>query len=286
MTTATHFKISGRRCTGLKYISLGPMWRLKIGIFRFLALLFSSLDRYLSLPIPRRPTSSITIPRQSRKPGQDLKIYFYTPAGYNQKGKVPFVVNFHGGGYMLGSAKDDARWASFVTDRLDVVFISVEYGLAPEHPFPGAINDGVQVIQWLWKHANEYGLDPSRTVISGSSAGGTLSLAVSIQLHDAMNTSRGPEAEARKLQGKICGIISFYPGVDWTQSRAERTASNPVSASKSPISPSLFDLFDNSYLGPLGERPDMSSPLLSPGRASDKILCEALPEILALYSCE
>lgn len=60
-----------------------------------------------------------------------------------QWGGYPVVINFHGGGFTLGSADDDARWCGTVVDECHAVVVSVDYRLAPEHPFPTAVEDGV-----------------------------------------------------------------------------------------------------------------------------------------------
>lgn len=76
------------------------------------------------------------------------------------------------------------------------------------------------------------------------------------------------------------GLVSFYPAVDWTKSRAERQESNP---NFTPIiNPVFATLFDEAYLYP---KPDMTSPLLSPGLAPDELLREALPEDLVIITC-
>ena len=160
--------------------------------------------------------------------------------------------------------------------------MSVEYGLAPEYHFPMGIDDCVDAILWIWKHADEYGLDKSRVVLSGFSAGGNFSFAVPLRLHARLaekNNGVLPEAI-----GKLMGIIAFYPSVDWTKTRTERTASNAISGTKWPIPKVLFDLFDNSYLYP--QPLDMSSPYLFPGLASEQMLVEALPDKMAIYTFE
>jgi acetyl esterase/lipase len=81
--------------------------------------------------------------------------------------------------------------------------------------------------------------------------------------------------------GRLMSLVSFYPSTDWTQSRAERDASNPENLI-SVIPPMLFRLFDASYLYPM---PDMRSPLLSPGITGDELLRKALPDKLVLINC-
>ena len=254
----------------------------KVYCMRFVTLLVLFLDRYCSSPAPPGPAFTISIPTTLRKRPGKIKLLFYTQSSYQKNHKYPLVVNFHGGGYTIGRAADDARWASFVTSQLNAVFVSVEYGLAPEHPFPTAIGDGVDAIRWLWSRADEYRLDNKRTVVTGFSAGGTLSLATPLKLQEAIQTNPSP-ADAI---GSITGIVSFYPGIDWTQTRAERAASNRISETYGTIAPWLYDMFDCSYLGFEHAKRDRASPYLSPGRAEATVLRSRLPQRMALFSCE
>jgi acetyl esterase/lipase len=255
---------------------------LKVYSLRFLASIASFLDRYCSSPALLKHNFTVSIPTTLRKQPGKITLLFYTPESYQKRHRYPLIVNFHGGGYAIGSASDDARWAAQVTNRLNAVFVSVDYGLAPEHPYPTAIGDGVDALRWLWRYADEHGLDSKRTVITGFSAGGTLSLVTPLRLYAEMKSSPSP-ADA---VGGIAGVVAFYPGVDWTQTRAERTASNPISATNGSISPLLYELIDCSYLGFEHAQLDRGSPYLSPGRAETALLKSALPQRMALYSCE
>ena len=101
-----------------------------------------------------------------------FKLHFYVPKDYraNQKLKgrrYPCVINFHGGGFVLGTASDDARWISTVVKELDAVVVSVDYRLAPEFPFPTAVEDGADAILYLARNAMELQLDTERFAVSG-----------------------------------------------------------------------------------------------------------------------
>ncbi len=114
---------------------------------------------------------------------------------------------------------------------------------------------------------DEYNLDISRTAFSGFSAGGNLTYAVSIRLHEVLKLLKR-ENKLDGLEGaKLVSLVVFYGSTDWTQSRAERDASNPNLIPVIP--PVLFKLFDEFYLYP---KPDMASALLSPGIAPDELL--------------
>jgi putative ergosteryl-3beta-O-L-aspartate hydrolase len=161
----------------------------------------------------------------------------------------------------------------------DAVVVSVEYHLAPEHPFPTAIEDCASAILWIWEHGPSLGLDISRTAISGFSAGGNLSLTVPLHLHAVLAAAQ--TAALKIPMGKIVRIAAFYPSTNWTQTRAERNASNPNLIRMAPDS--VFNFFDASYLYP--PPADRSDPLLSPGLASDTLLLEAPPDQIAMITC-
>lgn len=263
-----------------------------------LSSLLSVLDRYLSWPLPPKPDIEIAIPSTvSKCPGSiDLCIFTAPSKGISSRVQSttsprPVLINFHGGGFSIGDALDDSRWAGAVLNAYpDAVVVSVNYRLAPEHPFPTALNDGVDAILWLWQRADEYNLDQRRFCLSGFSAGGNLALSVPFRLHDVLQ--QRSLTSSKEISISLAGQIAFYPSVDWTRTRAERDSTNPISSEKSMISPSLFEFFDSSYLLysalpklPGTDRVDMSHPYLSPGIAPESILLAAYAPAVAIYTC-
>lgn len=141
-------------------------------------------------PRPPRPNFKIVIPSRLSPRGGTFKLIFYVPPSYLEtpdEYRYPVVVNFHGGGFTLGTGTDDARWASTVTNVTESVFVSVEYRLAPEYPFSVGVEDGTDALIYLASHADELRLDPHRIALSGFSAGGNFALTVPIMLHDLRN---------------------------------------------------------------------------------------------------
>lgn len=87
------------------------------------------------------------------------------------------------------------------------------------------------------------------------------------------------------MPGKVKGIEAFYQPFDWSRTREERRASNPIS--KARCMPKwIGETFDWAYLGPRGSRPDMKSVYLLPGLTSDEVLSKALLNRIALYNAE
>ncbi|KAJ5671825.1 hypothetical protein N7507_000952 [Penicillium longicatenatum] len=244
--------------------------------------------------------SWITIPTTVSKTPSSIKLYFYTAQNkrptstFSQTHEIdaprrPVLINFHGGGFSIGHAIDNARWAHAVTKAHSYcVFISVNYRLAPEHPFPIPIEDGVDAVIWLWDHADNYNLDRDRFVLCGDSAGGNLCFTVPLRLREELEIRGRLET---KNEIKLAGSLAFYPTVDWTRSRSERDATNPIAAERSLIPPKVFKFFDESYLvrenlpKKEGGSVDWAHPYLSPALAPANVLLPALPPSVSIYTC-
>ncbi|KAI1109561.1 Alpha/Beta hydrolase protein [Nemania sp. NC0429] len=259
----------------------GPRSRLSL---RLLARWWRSLQRvgmrlhFMASPRPPSPDFTRSISSTlSTRPGV-FALYFYVPAEYNEDQRTknwPAVVNFHGGGFTLGSATDDARFARYVMEKSKAVFVSVDYRLAPEYPFPFAVEDGVDALLFVIRNAAELRIDPNRLATSGFSAGGNIAITAPMRLHLLSQTTRVPRHE-------IVALATFYPITDYTLSREERRASSARPDATLPTS--LTNLFDTSYLFPPGL--DVSDPCLSPNKASDELLIQSIPGNVFFFTCE
>jgi acetyl esterase len=104
---------------------------------------------------------------------------------YRPEGAVGTLVYAHGGGWVMGSAEIVDRLVRRVADRSGCAVLSVDYRLAPEHPFPAAVDDVSTALAWLRRTAPELGLHPKRVAIGGDSAGGHLATVVARRARDA-----------------------------------------------------------------------------------------------------
>ncbi|MDT5290590.1 MAG: acetyl esterase [Mycobacterium sp.] len=93
---------------------------------------------------------------------------------------VAMLVWFHGGGWTLGSVEVDDVVCRCLAVQGQVVVLNVDYRLAPENPFPAALNDGRRVLAWARENATRWGGDATRVAVGGQSAGGNLATAVSL----------------------------------------------------------------------------------------------------------
>jgi triacylglycerol lipase len=99
-------------------------------------------------------------------------------------GPWPCVLHLHGGGYVVGAPSADAPQHRVLAAALGCCIISVDYRLAPETPFPGAIEDAYAVLNWAWAQAPTLNLDPGRIGVMGESAGGGLAAALALLARD------------------------------------------------------------------------------------------------------
>lgn len=99
----------------------------------------------------------------------------------NTAGRRPALLWMHGGGMVMGSARQDAAFCARVARELDVIVAAVEYRLAPEHPYPTPLEDCYTALAWL---ASQPDVDPDRIAIAGASAGGGLAAGLALLARD------------------------------------------------------------------------------------------------------
>ncbi len=111
-----------------------------------------------------------------------LAARLYVPqALVDSDGDDPLLVYFHGGGWVVGSIDTHDAPCRVLAERARVRVLSVDYRLAPEHPFPAAVDDVVAAYRWVAAHAAEFGADPDRLAVGGDSAGGNLAAVAAIE---------------------------------------------------------------------------------------------------------
>jgi acetyl esterase len=111
-------------------------------------------------------------------PGGPLRVRHYTPDAREPR---PLTVYLHGGGYVIGDLETHDEACRILCRHAATHVLSVDYRLAPEHPFPAALDDTLAALRWAQAHAAELGADPARVAVGGDSAGGNLA-AVASQL--------------------------------------------------------------------------------------------------------
>ena len=148
-------------------------------------------------PNPNVTSEDRTVPGPAGAPDVPVRIYRPTQA----TGTLPGIYFIHGGGMILGDVDGEDAAASTICEQVGAVVVSVEYRLAPEHPYPAQTEDCYAALVWMADHAAELGFDSDRLGVYGASAGGGLTLAVALLARDR----GGPQ---------IRFMMPIYPMID------------------------------------------------------------------------
>jgi acetyl esterase len=147
---------------------------------------------FLDLQPPPEDVASV-VDRTVPGPAGEVPVRIYTPGrgersdgGSSEDGDGPkgVLVYFHGGGWVIGNLETVDGPCRTLANAADVVVVSVDYRLAPEHRHPAAFEDCWAATEWVAAHAAEIGADPARLAVGGDSAGGQLAAAVSLTARD------------------------------------------------------------------------------------------------------
>jgi acetyl esterase/lipase len=124
--------------------------------------------------------AELSVPESPDRPGITLSVIrrpgVTTP--------TPCIYYVHGGGMIMGDRHTGAPVFSRWADVFGVTVVSVDYRLAPEHPYPAPVSDCYAGLQWVAAHADALGIDPARIIIAGNSAGGGLAAATTLMARD------------------------------------------------------------------------------------------------------
>ena len=131
----------------------------------------------LRLSLSKRPRGVVVEDRSVEAAG----VRVYRPRDGSTGAALLWI---HGGGFLIGAPRQDDRRCFRYALELGLVVVSVDYRLAPEHPFPAALEDCLAAWRWLQASAAELGVEPARTVVAGESAGGGLAATLVQRIHD------------------------------------------------------------------------------------------------------
>jgi len=197
------------------------------------------------------PADVEVTPHEARFGGQALRVRVYRPRG--AAGALPVTLYFHGGGFVLGDLDAyDAVCRQLCADS-GVMVVSAAYRLAPEHPYPAAVEDCFAALGWVAEAIRGFGGDPARLAVAGDSAGAALAATTALMARDA----GGPA---------IAFQLLVYPpaagGHDGAYPSRERHAAGPT------LTRRTMDYFSRHYFGPTAKAPDWrGAPLLAPSLA-------------------
>jgi acetyl esterase len=186
--------------------------------------------RAVSQPEPPKIASvdSLSVPG----PAGDIPARIYKPLTLRQSdGLSPCLVFFHGGGWVIGNLDSHDVVCRTLAYEGQLIVISVDYRLAPEHQFPAAVDDAIVATAWISANARQLGIDAARLLVGGDSAGGNLAAVVAIHAREA-----GP---------KIAGQVLIYPATDFAMTHP----SHSEPETDALLTHSVIRWFRNHYLG-------------------------------------
>lgn len=161
-------------------------------------------------------------------PGGDIPIRIYSPQ--NRSKPLPLTLFFHFGGYVIGSRNTCHGFCGVLAERAHTIVVSVEYRLAPEHPFPAPVEDALAAYQWVLAHAAKLGADPARIAVAGDSAGGQLAAIIT------------QESKRQGWQSPVCQLLIYPWLVPYSDLPSYRDFANAY-----PLSAEIMQWFGNHY---------------------------------------
>jgi acetyl esterase len=207
---------------------------------------FYNQARFVSNPEPPalEKAEDIAIPA----PHGPIPARLYTPKTLRKKnGLAPCLVFLHGGGWVIGNLETHDVVCRKLAHEGELLVLSVDYRLAPEHRFPAAVEDSITATKWAADNAKELGIDAARLFVGGDSAGGNMAAVVAIAARDG---------HAPKLAGQVL----IYPSTDFSRSHASHK--DPTTSIL--LTHSVITWFLENYMG---DNTDVDDWRCSPARA-------------------
>ena len=196
---------------------------------------------------PEPPELKSAEPLSIPAPHGAIPARIYTPKTLRTKdGLAPCLVFFHGGGWVIGNLETHDVVCRKIAHEGELIVISVDYRLAPEHKFPAAVDDAVTATNWIAANASKLGIDPARLMVGGDSAGGNLAAVVSLHARDHGGA-------------KIAGQVLVYPATEFARTHA----SHREPETSILLTHSVIGWFADHYMGDA----DRSDWRASPARA-------------------
>jgi acetyl esterase/lipase len=202
-----------------------PLWRLSPGAAR------EEYRRTLSKTEINPPgigeASDLVVPA----PAGAMRLRKYVPPDRGREAEAA-ILFMHGGGCVIGDLETHDVFCRTLCHDTQASVFSLDYRLAPEHPFPAAVEDTVAALTWLSREAASLGLDPERIAIAGDSAGAGLA---AVALHETKG----------QLAAPVCGQALIYPALDLRG----RLPSRKDLAQQFPIPHDMIHWFFDHYFG-------------------------------------
>ncbi len=134
---------------------------------------------------PAPPAVAQVANLEATGPNGTIALRAYRPLGSHADAVLPVLVYFHGGGWVIGDLDTHDTLCRELANAADCAVVAVDYRLAPEHPFPAAVDDAIAATRWVHAHAARLSFDAGRLAVGGDSAGGNLAAVVAIAARDS-----------------------------------------------------------------------------------------------------
>lgn len=165
--------------------------------------------RSATLPMPEFPVDPVHERRDITVPvrGGSVAVRLYRPV---DRAKLPLIVHFHGGGFVFCNLDTHEPLCRTLAAQSGCAVASVDYRLAPEHPFPVPLEDCYHATQWLATHAPELGVDAGRLAVAGDSAGGNLAIGVARLAGERRGARLRHQALIYPVTDAACDLPSWH----------------------------------------------------------------------------
>lgn len=197
---------------------------------------------------PDPPALESSKPLSIPAPHGAIPARIYTPKTLRKaNGLAPCLVFFHGGGWVIGDLDTHEVVCQKIAHEAELIVISIDYRLAPEHKYPAAADDAIIATRWIAANAGQLGIDAGQLLVGGDSAGGNLAAVVTLA--------------AREDGPKLAGQVLVYPATDF----AMKHPSHSEPETSILLTHSVIKWFCNHYLNSAA---DIDHWKASPARAA------------------
>lgn len=222
-----------------------------------------------SVPMKKTYDSSV---KSTFANGVTIPVRVFVPQCEAPDNGYPCIIWFHGGGWVLGNISSENSFCTQLASSCNCIVITVDYRMAPENPFPAAVEDALDVVEYVMKNPKEFDINPTKIGIAGSSAGGNLSAVVS----HSLQTERYAELPNLVFQVLVVPVCDNTAGETTHASWKEMEHTPQLSANKMMWYRKLY----------LPNVKDWTNPLASPQFFPPQSFKQNPPCFIAAAQCD
>lgn len=259
----------------IKYATPEPGTYLKPDAYQVLQVINRVMEEPESFEKPTEWVYRIFTPRMQKKVDtvftyceRSIPVRIYYPTKKSLEGNQPLMLFIHGGGFSFGSVEEYDLMVGKLAKITGMIMVSVEYRLAPEHPFPAAVDDCYDVLCWLQENSAKIGGDKGSICVMGDSAGGNLATVLTLRCRD----DHRPQPKCQVL---------IYPGVTFSDTMYASRVYFGLSHMRFVLDEAFLMRVRSDYMG---EMRDVRNPYLSPLEAD--LNADLPPALVITAECD